>query len=334
VPDPQRDRFHYWLERIEGADVRAEVVEPVSMDWFNAMQRVLQLDQRHTSILPHTMFGRANEDVIAELQAILEGYRQVLEAGIPDQWPISTEDVQRRCAQALDSLGRSSDALERYEEARAYYEAAYTVYKALSDEQQAAAARERLARVHLDAEGDVDAELLRLQAAIEAAPAPSMPRVRLMVELAELYERGGDDFSAAPLLERAQSGLGSLGYNDPAGPTGGDLARALAGFVQAASSENVESRAARLQEVILVRDLYLRIYFAWVQIHQGRGETAAAEKYRALAAELESEEINREFSQQMLSALPELFAGDGSGEIDKNFSGRVRSLLKDMDWFS
>jgi hypothetical protein len=32
--------------------------------------------------------------------------------------------------------------------------------------------------------------------------------------------------------------------------------------------------------------------------------------------------------------LPELFAGDDSGEIDKKFSSQVRSLLKDVDWFS
>jgi hypothetical protein len=96
----------------------------------------------------------------------------------------------------------------------------------------------------------------------------------------------------------------------------------------------MESRAARLQEVLLVRDLYLRIYLAWVQIYQGRREAESAERYRTLAAGLDSKEMNLEFSQQMLSVLPELFAGDDSGEIDKKFSSQVRSLLKDVDWFS
>ena len=52
VSDPQRDRYRYWLERIEGADTHDEASEPVRVDWFKPMQRVLHLDQRHTSIRP------------------------------------------------------------------------------------------------------------------------------------------------------------------------------------------------------------------------------------------------------------------------------------------
>jgi hypothetical protein len=320
VSDHQRDRFRYWLERIEGAGSDDEVNEPVGVDWLKPMQRVLQLDQRHTSTLPKTMFGHANEGVITELKSILQGYRAVLEAGIPNPSPISVEDVQRRCAQVLDSLGRGSDALERYEEAYTYYEAAYRVYEELGDEQQVTATRERLARVRLAAQGDIDAEVLRLQATIEAAPAVSLQRVNLLVELVELYQRGGDDFSSTPLLEKAQKILSALGFDHPAGPSGRDLAGKLAEFAMAARSDDMESRAARLQEVLLVRSLYLRIYLAWVQIYQGRREAELAERYRSLAADLDSKEMNLEFSQQMLSMLPKLFAGDDSGAIDKKLS--------------
>lgn len=330
APDPARDRFAYWLDRIEGERSPNDLPPPSGTGAAQVALRVLQLEQRHLALLPRTMFGKADAAVIEDLQAILTGYHELLEAGIPESPLVTVEGVLGRCAQVHESLGRVWDVLGDHGVARVSYERAVALHDQAGDTQSAEAARDRMARVQLDAEGDIDVEILRLQEAIDTTASGSSRHAQLLVELAELYQRGGNDFDAAPLLQQAQEALRGMGYDDPAGPTGRELADRLADFARGAGALDLATRAARLQEVVLVRNLFERIYLAWVQVYQGRGDAKAAKRYQALAASLEDEAINAEFSRAMTAALPELFRAD-NGAVDREFSRNARSLMTAMD---
>jgi hypothetical protein len=336
--DHGRDRFAYWLDRIEGGgpeeqSIAAEDLTAAGGDAVQAAIKVMRLERQHLALLPRTMFGRADGAAIDDLHAILAGYQDVLDAGLTDPRHLSVNDLWRRCAQVYESLGRASDVLGRPKAAREYYEQAGSLYERVGDRQEAEASRERLARLRLDAEADIDLEMQRLHAAIDATPSNTVRRAALLIELAELYQRNGNDFDAVPLLDQAQHVMRDAGFDDPAGPSGRDLAHALTAFASAARSGDLPARAARMQELILVRALYARIYAAWIQIVQGRGDVEAAERYQALAAGLEDPALNAEFSREMSAALPELFGATETGMPDSDFSRRARAALTDLDLY-
>jgi tetratricopeptide (TPR) repeat protein len=197
------------------------------------------------------------------------------------------------------TLGRAASALDRPATAEEHYREAAELYERIGDTEQAARERETAAGTREAAERDVDAELRRLHAALDAQPAPAMRRVTLVVELAELHVRNGNDLDAKRWLTQAQHALTELGHADPLGPTGTRLAEALTGFVTAGAGD--------LGELLAVRDLYGRIYSAWHRIRRSEGDIEGALRYSALAAGLANKATGDEFSQRMRAALPEIF---------------------------
>jgi tetratricopeptide (TPR) repeat protein len=303
APDPGRDRFAYWLDRI---DVAGSGTEPARISPTPALA-VMDLQRRHLALLPRTMVGRADIALLEELRGVLAGYEQILAAGPPDDALVSEADLLRRCAEVHDSMARTAEVLDRRQEAVRHHEQSALLHSRAGDEHEAAEAERRRARLGSEEAGDVDAEVIRLQAAIDAGTGPSVQAVQHVIELAELHQRTGNDFDAIPLLQRAERELAELGYPDPAGPRPRDLAQALTGFVQHAGSADLGERSARLLEVILVRNLYSRIYAAWIQLHQARGHVEQAERYLRLATALDDPDANTEFSRLVSAALPELF---------------------------
>ncbi|WP_328473599.1 hypothetical protein OHA21_12930 [Actinoplanes sp. NBC_00393] len=300
APDPGRDRFGYWLDRIT-------VDEPAQVSATPALA-VMDLQRRHLALLPRTMIGRADAALLDELGEVLAGYERILADGPPGDGLVSEADLLRRCAEVHDSMARTTEVLGRREEAARHHEQSALLHRRAGDEHEAAEAGRRRARLASEDAGDVDAEVVRLQAAIDAATGPSVEAVQRVLELAELHQRTGNDFDAIPLLQRAERELAELGYPDPAGPSPQELAQALTGFARSPES------GARLLEVILVRNLYSRIYACWIQVHQGRGETGQAERYQQLAAGLDDPDANTDFSRLMMAALPDLFGPpDGTG---------------------
>ncbi len=291
APDPTRDRFRYWLDRIQA-------MAPERATGATGAFRVLALDRRHTALLPRTMFGMADDTVVSGLEEILAGYHAVLADG--EHSPLSIEDILRRCAQVCHTLGRAAASLDRPAHAEEHYRAAGDLYERIGDAEQAAEARTSAARTRESADRDVDAELRRLHTALDALPAPSTRRAALVVELAELHVRNGNDIDAQRWLAQAQDMLASLGHDDPAGPTGTRLAQALTSFATAGDADT-------LDELMRVRNLYDRIYAAWQQIRQTEGDVEEARRYTELAAGLDDEAANEEFSRRMRAALPEIF---------------------------
>ncbi|MFJ9966602.1 CHAT domain-containing protein [Streptomyces avermitilis] len=110
-------------------------------------------------------------------------------------------DAREWVARAYDSLGNPAEAVRRYE-------IAGKLYARLGDETAVQRCRDAAAQTRLYSGGDVDAEIRRLAPGTEeAARTGDMDALGRLVQLGQLYVRGGDIAEARRIFEFAAAAL-------------------------------------------------------------------------------------------------------------------------------
>ncbi|MCX4765110.1 CHAT domain-containing protein [Streptomyces sp. NBC_01275] len=110
-------------------------------------------------------------------------------------------DAREWVARAYDSLGNPTEAVRRYELAE-------KLYARLGDETAVQRCRDAAARTRLYSSGNVDAEIRRLTPGTEeAARTGDMDALGRLVQLGQLYVRGGDVAEARRIFEVAAAAL-------------------------------------------------------------------------------------------------------------------------------
>lgn len=264
-------------------------------------QRLMQLDRRLMEAMPRIMPGTANDSLVQELSSIQRGYEELLAEG-PPSFPLYTLDTVRfKIADTENFVARAHDSMNHVEEAASFYKQAAQHYEEAGATEQAERARASLGRLQFAADADVNVELQRLQAELDRAEVNTLPHVRALVELGELCCKTGNDFEAEQHLQDAMDELKICGGD----PGGINLADALSETLQSITQGTAKPGATPIEQKMLVRDLYRRIYLALGQIYKDSDPEKAA-GYLAKAKDRDSQATNDEFSRRMLNAL----AGD------------------------
>ncbi len=286
------------------------------MDDMTKVRMYMDIDRRYLTAMPRIMPGQASEGVIREFGEILADYHKLLAAGPPKFAFYKMEDVQLKIADVTESIARTNDSLRQNEQAKVYYEKAIRAYEELGQIDKANRCRATLAQAKHSIEGDVDAEINRLQSNLEGTPPDTLEHVGAFVALAELYSSQEDDFEAEPLLIKAETELQRIGYSGSTGPSGTEMADALKATMSSILSGKVGSGPTQIEIKLKARDLYRRIYLLLAQIYREKDITQAG-KYMQLLKEMdgklgEGNKIQRDFVDQMSS-----FPSSVLDELDK-----------------
>ena len=258
----------------------------------------MQLDRRLMEAMPRIMPGTANDALLEELSDIQRGYEELLAAG-PPSYPLYTLDsVRIKIADTENFMARANDSLNRVEAAAEYFEQAAQHYDEAGASEQAERSRASLGRLRFAAEADVNVEMQRLQSLLDQTEVNTLPHAQALVELGELCCKTANDFEAEQQLQAALDELAQCGGD----PGGINLADALTQTLQAIQQGTAKPGATPIEQKILVRDLYRRIYLALGQIYKETDPDKAAE-YLAKAKNRDSQATNEEFSRRMLDAL-------------------------------
>lgn len=270
------------------------------------VQKLMALDRRYLPLLADIMPGRATPKTITELETLREDYERLAAAGPPDHPFYTPKDLRGKIADVLESIARTQDSLNRVEEARDHYQRALQAWAEIGQPEKVRRCETALARLRLSTEGNVDAEIQRLQSALEETPSDTLAHVQNLVELAELQSGGGDDFAADELLMQAREEMTRMGYGTPTGPSGIDLAGALEDSVRAILSGQGGGGPTPIETQMQARGLQRRILFALAQICRD-SDPAKANGYLQQAKQMDGKGEKEAFSQEMLSSLGSLF---------------------------
>jgi hypothetical protein len=298
--------FDYWLKQIQngGASAAAQPAAstPEPLDDMAKARRLMEIDRRYLPMLADTMPGRANDQVIRNLESVHDDYERLARCGLPT-YPLYTErDLEGKMADVMESLARAHDSLNHVEEARRAYKQAQQMWQHTGQADKARRCEAALARLKLSTEGNVDDEVNRLQEELELISAPSLAHVKALVELGELQSRASDDFAAEESLLQAQDEMEQLGYASGSGPSGTDLAKALQESLLGIMSGDAPKGPTQIETKILGRDLQLRILLALAQIYR-ESDPDKANDYLQRSKEMDSSAENEAFSDEMLKAL-------------------------------
>ena len=268
------------------------------LDDMSKMRRLMELDQRSLAAMFMLMPGKATETGVAEWKEIHAGYEDLLRAGAPKDAFYTLDSVRKKMADTTDSIARSYDSLNNLEQAKLYYEQAAQSYEEIGDHDKANRCRNHIAQIRLSDEGNLDDELLRLQTMLESVPKNSLQHAQLLIDLGELYIQMSDDDEAEKLLTVANRELDELGGN----PAGANLGDALAQSLSSILEGKHAGGPTPIETQTLMRGLYRRLYLALAQIYRELDADKAA-AYLAQARQLDSKELNEDFSKRMLEAL-------------------------------
>ena len=263
-----------------------------------------ELGQRLLAARERALPGIVTPEAIAEIKSVQDGYRELLaeaEAAPPGQLH-SLDDFRRRIADTEDALARAHEAMRDEVTAAEHYERAAAAYEQLGLHDLAVASRESLTAMRSFTAGEVDDEMVRLRAALDAAPANSLLWVQRLVDLAELTSRAGDHFAARDLYDTALATLTTQGHARDDLPMGTLLDAMRQTLTQVGGLKPGESPA---EVFIVVRGLLSRVHIGLARVFKasdparssehlvkadqldGRDDAAAMEEARKAMGELQ-----------------------------------------------
>jgi tetratricopeptide (TPR) repeat protein len=268
-------------------------------DYERAMA-LLEIDRRVTAMTMRTHFNPVDRAVVSDWQNILDGYRQVLEAGPPTAPLYTIESVRRRLAQSLESLGRAHVALHDDEEAAAAYQQAARAYDSAGEPVEASRCRSTVRQHKLVDEAEYDQQIRAAFQDMEDLDQTQPEYFSRLVELGELQVQAGDDFAAEKTLRKAQAGLDATKCGNPGG---GDLAEALLATLGGISSGDAISPLIDIRTRLQVRGLHRRIHLSLADIYQRAGNMSRADEQLRLAKTMDQSSPNDDFSTTMRTKL-------------------------------
>jgi tetratricopeptide (TPR) repeat protein len=261
----------------------------------------MQLDRRLLEAMPKIMPGIANDALVQDLSSIQHGYEELLAEGPPSFALYTLDNVRFKIADTENFIARAHDSMNHVDEAASFYRQAAQHYQEVGATEQAERSRASLGRLQFAADADINVELQRLQAELDRAEVNTLAHVQALVELGELCCKTGNDFEAEQHLQSALEELKECGGD----PSGINLADALSQTLQSIAQGTAKPGVTPIEQKVLVRGLYRRIYLALGQIYKDTDPNKAAECL-AKAKDRDSQATNEEFSRRMLDAL----AGD------------------------
>ncbi len=276
------------------------------------LSRYMKLSQQHAKLMPQMMPELANEEVITKLKATLEDYKRLLEEGIPSYPFYTAQDIESKIADVLEltartyeSLSHTNEYLNNITQSIQYYQQAAKAYEKNGEGQKAESCRNNRAQLINTINGNVEAEIRRINEALKRLTVNTLDHTQKLIELAELYNMNEDDYQAQQLLKRAEEALKHLNSN----PSGIDLATALTQSLQNIQSGQPTEGRTPIEKLVSIRDLYRRLYLCQARILTERGEITEADEKMKLAEQMDSPQLNQEFSAQISQSLNSLYQG-------------------------
>jgi tetratricopeptide (TPR) repeat protein len=292
--------FDGWMNKLKtefGNPAGEEAFDPnAPMDDLAKMRRLMAIDRRYMYATMAAHPGRSTEATVKELNAIARDYEQLLQAGAPQRF-FKENDVRGKIADAISVAARACTHLHQYQEAAKLYRSAADIYKQAGKPEEVKRCMSSVAELKYPQDGNVDAEILRLQAKIAKAGANSIDQADALIELGALYGGNGDDHEARKLLEKAET---ILKMHAP-DPKGADLANALTASIMGIAAGQPAGLSG-IEDTMRVQGLYRLLYVALARAYQTTNPKKA-EEYRSKAAQRDSREVNDDFSQTMLQML-------------------------------
>jgi len=310
-PDPERaaeafDRHLANIARMFGEPDQATPSKASrELSDIERLQRLMEIDRRHLWASARTLPGKVGPAVLAELGEVLVAYEELIDAGAPAYPYYDIDDVRGKAVDVLYSLAQACENLHDTEQAKDYYVRAEEAYRRLGLTDKVQRCKDALAALRFGADADVDAELIRLHNELDANPEPSLHRVELLLELAELHLGVRDDYEAEQFFDEAERLLADeLGH---ASPSGSALAETLFGWLQRGFAGEETPGAGALEELMKVRSLYERLYRGKSKLLIDHDPQAAAE-YSARLTDMsgsidEGSRLNAEFSDRAAELL-------------------------------
>ncbi len=173
------------------------------------------IGDRFMTVMKRSSIGTASLDDVAELEAVVAGYRALLSAADPANR--ERRHAEEMLAGATEQTAATYALLRRYEDARSWYEQALQAYRALADESGARKCAQKLDALHQLATADVDhAVRTNLEALLRDGAQPgSLDRAEATVGLMRQALDIGDTYQADQMLTAAVAELEAQQYHDP-----------------------------------------------------------------------------------------------------------------------
>jgi hypothetical protein len=265
--------------------------------------RLIELDQRVTSMMMRVWSNPVTDDIIADWKKILNGYLDLLKAGDAPSSFYTLESLQVKVAETVEAIARAYASKRDTASAARYFRDAALEFEKAGRVEGALRCRHAAAAGEREEEGDLDGKIQSVLKELDRLEPGSVAYCARLVDLGELQSQGGDDFAAEKTLLEVESYLKSAGFRNPSGT---EFADALMAAVQGADSNYSQNAVASLLMKQELRSVYQRLHFALARVYQGldfKGNADKAQHHMKLAENMDSQEMNDEFSQRMLKSL-------------------------------
>jgi len=266
------------------------------------MQAKMALDKSMLTSQMACTAGRVGDDLIAAIQQCIEGYRQLLDTTPPDDMLVRPDDLEKQIADATEWLARTYETAERFDEASASYEEAGRLYERRGDQTGVQRCLDKAGELQIYVDGDLDAELQRLQQRLVSAEPGTLDHVQVLIMIGELFAQAHDDFEAEKYLKEAEAELEAVGGLPSDGALLSDLAGSIHGIMSPSGTQGPTPVEVGLQQRLLSHRLYLALAGIY---RKTRPELAA--KYEA--------EVKQTVSGDLSKTLGELI--DCGGDVSE-----------------
>jgi tetratricopeptide (TPR) repeat protein len=298
--DARRQAHAPFAVAAEKSSRRRVHAEPQT-DYSRAMQAI-ELDRRVTDMTMRTHFNPVNDAVIADWKNIVDGYRELIEAG-PPKTPLYTMDSLRlKVAQSLESLARAYASLYDEKQSSMHYKQAAKAFEEAGEPVSAARCRSRLDEDRMAEEAEYDEQMQGVLEDLENFDKLQPEHLSRLVDLGELQARAGDDFAAEKTLLKAESDLKAAEWGNP---RGSELAEALTATMKAVKSGQNVTPTQNIQTSLFVRGIHRRIHLALSNVYQRLGDAKKANDRLELATEMDRSSPDDEFSTTMNKLIDE-----------------------------
>jgi len=277
---------------------------PGPLDDLGKAQLFMSIQDRHMKTMLKAVPGQASQAVVDELSAIHDAYRELLDHGPPEHPFYDAAKVESYMADVLEKIAMTYDWMRETDKAREFHGRAADAFEEVGDAAEAERIRGNMTDSEQDASGDFDTAIQRVQGELESRAEGTMEHGMSLVELGELYMRGGDDYSAEQYLTKALAAFESMGLTDPSDQ---DPRKVLEESMTGIRSGEERTGPTEIEKLVASRGAYQRIYQCLTSIYTASEDFEKAGLYseklgKLTANELDTEEIAR-LMQSILSDL-------------------------------
>lgn len=222
-----------------------------------------ELNARYYVALTQVVPGLANDSLVREFQAVIEGLEQLVLEGLPSV--VNRAEIRYKIAKSQERIAFIYSLQGKLSQAKHYYELAIYIFLEIGKLEQIDACKENICSLEFREAGDIDREVQRTYINLEHTPAGTLEHIKVLVELGSILISAGDDFEAEKRLRTAESELQKNGYPLP---TAEDLESAFQQTMHNIDSGIFTEGPSQHMLLMEVESLYRQIYTCLVSIYQ------------------------------------------------------------------